>query len=265
MSERDHDLAQWPDQGQVQYWDGVLAEIAERERLDRDVLLRPFLRCDGELLWAHYDDDGPWDRVAGPGADLDADTLFERIDQWVAFERSPAPTVLVERDRTFIAEVRSRLTAAIPNLIRAVELASADVVATTVLRPQWQVVLHEVGEMESPRSEAWERLVQMGRLPAREAVRLPFVSLDNGHPESSQPLRALEAMTVPHAVGTILSEIQDSMIDEVWGAWPACPMHGHPMEADCDNWDSDDNPVYWACPTTKSKITTIGSLTPALD
>lgn len=115
--------------------------------------------------------------------------------------------------------------------------------------------------MPVPCSESWERLVQLGRLPAPEAVRLPHVSLDDGRGEGSPLQWWLEAMTLPHAIGVILDDIQDWVIDEVWGAWPACPGHGRPMEPVCGNWDSPDAIVYWACPTTREKITPVGSLT----
>lgn len=51
--------------------------------------------------------------------------------------------------------------------------------------------------------------------------------------------------------------VQDEVADELWGAWPECPVHpsSHPL----DPRNQDDRGV-WVCPNTGQALAEIGRL-----
>jgi hypothetical protein len=53
--------------------------------------------------------------------------------------------------------------------------------------------------------------------------------------------------------------VQEGMIEEVHGAWPACPVHGHPLETAVD-----DGRALWCCPREGAFRAQIGRLAEAL-
>ena len=44
--------------------------------------------------------------------------------------------------------------------------------------------------------------------------------LDNGDPDA-----------VAFSLASFAERVQDDVIDELWGAWPPCPRHDHPLQA----------------------------------
>jgi hypothetical protein len=59
----------------------------------------------------------------------------------------------------------------------------------------------------------------------------------------------------PALVATLAGMIQDHVIDEIWGEWPACPHHGHPLDA-----EADDRTSWWVCRSNPESKWAIGSL-----
>jgi hypothetical protein len=59
----------------------------------------------------------------------------------------------------------------------------------------------------------------------------------------------------PALVATLAELIQDHVIDEIWGEWPACPHHRHPLDA-----EADDGTAWWVCRTNPDSKWAIGSL-----
>lgn len=53
----------------------------------------------------------------------------------------------------------------------------------------------------------------------------------------------------------IAGQLQDDVIDEVWGAWPACPGHAHPMSLDVIG-----GVAVWACPRDADVLVPVGQL-----
>jgi len=56
-------------------------------------------------------------------------------------------------------------------------------------------------------------------------------------------------------VADIASQLQDDVIDEVWGAWPACPGHVHPMAL-----DTVEGVAVWVCPSDATVVVQVGQL-----
>jgi hypothetical protein len=53
----------------------------------------------------------------------------------------------------------------------------------------------------------------------------------------------------------IAAQLQDDVIDEVWGAWPVCPGHVHPMVLDIV-----DGQAVWECPSDGHVVAPVGQL-----
>jgi hypothetical protein len=59
----------------------------------------------------------------------------------------------------------------------------------------------------------------------------------------------------PELVAELAELVQDRMIDVVWGAWPPCPVHGHPLMP-----QADDATAWWVCPSDESWKAAVGTL-----
>jgi hypothetical protein len=53
----------------------------------------------------------------------------------------------------------------------------------------------------------------------------------------------------------IAGQLQDDVIHDVWGAWPPCPRHEHPMALDVV-----DGVTVWACPRDDDLVVPVGQL-----
>ena len=77
---------------------------------------------------------------------------------------------------------------------------------------------------------------------ARRPLAFPQVWL-----ESSLAHRQLLDLTDEvEATAELLDELQGDVIEEVYGAWPQCPRHPHPL----DMSSTDDGRPVWRCTTT---------------
>jgi hypothetical protein len=59
----------------------------------------------------------------------------------------------------------------------------------------------------------------------------------------------------PDLVLDIARHLQDDVIHEVWGAWPPCPRHEHPMALDVV-----DGVTVWACRRDDDLVVPVGQL-----
>ncbi len=53
----------------------------------------------------------------------------------------------------------------------------------------------------------------------------------------------------------IAFQVQDDVTDEIWGAWPVCPVHQHPMSPDVV-----EETAMWTCPAEADVAVPIGRL-----
>ena len=53
----------------------------------------------------------------------------------------------------------------------------------------------------------------------------------------------------------IAFQVQDDVTDEIWGAWPVCPVHQHPMSPRIV-----EETAMWACPAEADVAVPIGRL-----
>jgi hypothetical protein len=252
------DSSGWGDEEEAGRWSAILARIAAQERVERGVDEPISLVADDGDLLAHF---GPVKFLVASSRDIDSlpdqDDLFEQIDEWIVFERPAGPGVLLPRDRAVI-DARQRCLAiserAWPGLI---SLLVRDVEATTSLRVSWHL---------EPRDE--ERVV-----PFHEAAT--FVRF-GGPPLAKRKLLVPELCLVTDRLGSFvlhdidlddrleaslwlfasLAEwVQQAVIDEVWGAWPVCSQHGHPLDV-----ETAGGRVSWVCPQGSVAPIEVGSL-----
>ena len=63
------------------------------------------------------------------------------------------------------------------------------------------------------------------------------------------------AQSVADIASDIAPQVQDDVIDEMWGAWPVCPAHQHPMSPTVL-----EGTAVWACPGEADIAVPIGQL-----
>jgi hypothetical protein len=68
------------------------------------------------------------------------------------------------------------------------------------------------------------------------------------------PLRADDPEWLDELAQAI-SWLQDTIIEELWGAWPPCPSHPHPMVI-----RAADGDLEWCCPQTGERRAFLGEL-----
>ncbi len=120
-----------------------------------------------------------------------------------------------------------------PALSEAFELGADDVRRTTRLRPQLE-------------DDDWMRN------PGFASAMLGF----EGHGGQSGVKVDLAASPADELV-CLAKEIQEEVIDELWGAWPACPLHpaGHPLAP-----NEFEGQAVWVCPATGRVVGQVGRL-----
>ena len=127
-------------------WTAALADVAARLRAERGLQDRWSVTSEYGRLCANY---GVLRvSVDGENPDVrDPAELLEDIDTWVAVEREGGPGRVLERDREFIASWRAQLPVAQRLWEEAARLVFADVEATTAVRMDWRVSVHEDEEV----------------------------------------------------------------------------------------------------------------------
>lgn len=61
--------------------------------------------------------------------------------------------------------------------------------------------------------------------------------------------------SIAETAAGIAFQLQDDVMDEVWGAWPKCPQHAHPLSSEVVS-----GIAIWACPRDASSSVPIGQL-----
>jgi hypothetical protein len=227
------------------YWRAALDRVAHRiaqERGVRDDV--DVSSAHEEILWVRYG--GLELRVDPHGAVvIDEADLFEQVDEWVAFDRPDGPGRVLQRDRDRVERYRQDLLVMRDRYHVAARLVFADVASSTTLNPRWEIVLHNrpplpyfpvsspPGLHPPPPAQLTEE--SRDQLPDPVLTLICAVGDFDLHDDADTELRALFNM---------VDAVQDALIEEVHGAWPPCPAHGHPLEVE----DGSDGVAVWACP-----------------
>jgi hypothetical protein len=250
----------WPDQAQVRRWDAVLERIALREVVERGIEERASVVFEFGVLTARY---GSYRHaVSGSEAVQDEDALFRAIDYWIAFERNGGVDAdeLLDRDRAVIDRWMERLPRDQQDWQECADLVCRDINRTSPLNWIPRVTIHDdeevwprpdFGPSPQPSVAAWGVgmwIVGAANESRRRALLLPelWISIDR------YELR-LPSDLVGHEwrVGFLANQLQEWMIEEIWGAWPECPDHSHPLEPQGS---------VWVCPTTERVLASVGDL-----
>lgn len=257
MSAEERPASDWGDGAECDRWADALAAIAERERLERGVDEPTRLTVGYGALWGYY---GPIRiRLAGADADLeDEASLFEEIDFWVAFERPGGPGKRLERDQAVIDEWLGRLPSVQALWIDAAERVFRDVAATTRIRWNWRIAVHE-DELVFPEAPDgvvgfWASEVPAGWTPDRRQLALPQLWLEADDWATSLP----EPEGLVDAIAHVADQVQEAVMEELCTTWPSCPGHGHPLEI-----EARGDVVHWACPQGSGFAVEIGALSAA--
>ena len=266
----------WPDVTERDYWTAALAGAAARVQRDRGVDDPWQLGAADGSLWAWYGDFSV--RVAGVHADMGGpQELFAEIDTWVAFDGSAGLGRVLERDLRAMTEWRAQLAVQQPRYEAAATLVFLDITATTSIDLSWRVAVHEEEfDLTFPppcvpaASSTAAADPPGGRAVGREfAGPGPWSAYPPSRPAQS-PQLCLETRTssgsgsddhlsgaddLDDAVLDVAGTVQDLVIEEVHGVWPACPGHWHPMAPG----PTTAGPV-WCCPDDQRIAIPIGRL-----
>lgn len=121
-----------------------------------------------------------------------------------------------------------------PALAEAVEIISADIRRTTALEP----VINDEDWVQEP------------------GVASAMFGFSGAFGERGVYVQTNAALTA--RLVQIADIVQDEVTDELWGAWPECPLHRtHPLAP-----RELSGEAVWVCPTTDQPISQIGQLEP---
>jgi len=246
--------ADWPNHPELQHWTDVLEAVAERERRERGVEEHVRVTAEYGALWGYY---GPIRlRLAGEGAEYqDEVELFDEIDSWVAFERPNGPGKRLDRDGTVIDAWRDRLPGLQALWHEAAERVFRDVFATTPIRWDWRISVHEeedvFPDIPSGVTGIWASVRPSSWVPDRRQLALPELWLEAGGWATGLP----EPDDLIDAIVHVTDKVQDEVMEELCTTWPDCPGHGHPL-----HMDASDGVATWVCPAGSGVRIEIGSL-----
>jgi hypothetical protein len=258
MHEGEASAASWPDQAHVQRWTAALERIAARERADRGIDEPTSVVFEFGVLSVVYGDFRY--AISGTEAIDDEDELFREIDYWIAFERNNGLDFdeLLDRDHAVIDAWRERLPSLQDAWQEAADRVCGDVRRTTPLDWNPTVSVRETTEWFPPITAArqavarqWVSIAPAGAIRQRRLLLPDFwLSFDRYGTNLPTDLRDVDDMTwhLAHRIQEWVIEEQD-----VWGAWPQCPDHGHHL----DPWGDE-----WVCPTTRQVRSKIGEFPP---
>lgn len=256
MGTEEGPASEWPDEAERQYWTDALGAVAQRELVERGVDEHIRVTVGYGALWGYY---GPIRiRLAGQHAELrDVSDLFDEIDSWVAFDRPAGPGKRLDRDQAVMDAWRARLPDVQAIWHSAAQRVFDDVVATTPIRWEWRIAVHEdevvFPDMPDGVMGIWASTHPAGWAPDRRALALPQLWLEAGNWAVSLP----EPDGATGAVVHVADKVQDEVMEELCTTWPTCPGHGHPLEIGV----SEGVPT-WVCPVGGAVRAEIGALQP---
>lgn len=162
------------------------------------------------------------------------------------------------------AAIGADLEGAIERAEAALLLVVDDIEATTAIREEGRILrygdwLRVIGEIRPWPIVAEEEPGDVGGSRDEEALLLACEFL--GH---SFCLGGDQATA--EIAAHIAFQLQDDVMDEVWGAWPVCPAHEHPMSPEVVA-----GVAVWRCPIDPrvtvpvGQLGAVGSLSPPSD
>ena len=266
-------LPAWPDLTERDRWAEALADVARRIERDRGVAAPWRLEVEHGALRATYG--GSSTVVAGPSSNgFSPEELFEEIDTWVAFERPGGPGRVLDRDLQAMADWRAWLAVQRPMYEAAAARVFVDIEATTSIDLGWRVAVHETevdwSAFRGVLPSEWLATAGTGGIvghefdgpgpwpdgPPARSVAFPQLYLEIRTSSGSGSDEVVSgADDVDDAVWDVAGTVQDLVIEEAHGAWPACPGHWHPMTTG----PGATGPV-WRCPDDESVAVPIGRL-----
>lgn len=256
MGADEHPASDWSDDAERQHWAEALQAVAERERFERGVDEPIRMTVGYGALWGYY---GPIRiRMAGQFAELrDEAELFDQVDSWVAFERRAGPGTRLDRDREVMDAWRARLPSLRTLWHDAAERVLRDVAATTQIRWNWCISVHEDEERfpEVPGGVTGMQIAVHPNSWAPDRRQLPFPQLwleCAGNWAIALPAPDGLADAIVH----VADKVREEVMEELCTTWPPCPGHGHPLEIDASRGS-----VTWVCPSRADVGVEIGSLT----
>jgi len=173
-------------------------------------------------------------------------TIFDEVDEYVAFWREPAPRSFLPRDRDAILQELSTLTKRRLLWQEKADLIGSDVVRTTFLdwRLSVYLVSHRTGR-PPPEFRDSRLLYQWwsygGHLP-RLALSWPTGSVGLANMDDD------EEDIVDH----VAAVLRDEVSEEIHALWPTCPLdRSHQLLADV---------ALWRCPQDQRVQIPVGRL-----
>ncbi len=150
---------------------------------------------------------------------------------------------------------------------QAGERVFADVHATTGLRWNWRVSVHEdepdwglledqpwdeedVGDGMWVKVKYRAEIHPPGWKPPRRPLAEPQLWFETDRGSTLLP----EGLTVEQATSHLADYVQELVIEDTWTAWPRCPHHDHPLDVG-GPWA-----VSWVCSRSGDVVAEIGSL-----
>lgn len=175
----------------------------------------------------------------------------EEIEQHRAAGRARAERMVQARERK---PTRPELQQALDRAEAALALVISDVESTTAVREPGAILRYDDWIFEDAQNpESW--LFGGGDDESADDVceeddELALACRFGGH------TFALDgAQSVAHIAFDIAFQVQDDVTDEIWGAWPVCPAHPHPMSPTVV-----EDTAVWTCPVEADITVPIGRL-----
>ncbi len=174
----------------------------------------------------------------------------EEIEPRQAAGRARAERMALERERT---PTSSELQRAIDRAESALRLVIRDVVSTTPVRERSAVLRYDdwiFDDAQDPASWLLADDAAESDENDDEGDELSLACRFGGHTFALDGAQSIADLAVD-----ILYQVQDDVIDEIWGAWPVCPGHQHPMSTTVV-----EETAMWTCPAEADIAVPIGRL-----
>ncbi len=174
----------------------------------------------------------------------------DEIGQRRAAGRARAERMAQARERK---PTSPQLQQAIDRAEAALDLVISDVKSTTPVRERSKILRYDdwiFEDAQNPDSWLFGEGGAESDEDADEDDELALACRFGGH------TFALDgALSIADMAEHIASYVQDDVTDEIWGAWPVCPGHQHPMTPTVER-----ETAMWTCPAEADIAMPIGQL-----